>query len=461
MNIQHTITRRGIYYFNLRLQSGSISRVSLKTDSPRKAATLVNQILKVIKQMDKEQITKELLHSIVSQVISKLTPLVSPTTTSHTFLAEESAPVRIKAATNCLLSLDHSWQEAPINHDYIYHHLSQVKTATHKILESHSQGNHSEVISGVESLRKMYTPTTTPDNVPSQPFEQITTSKPSLTLEQVIPLFTNYLTKKFSGKALSNQVGYLKPFLTVADTSIPVSEIDHNYLEDTWNELRLFKDADSGETRKKRKGALTILLKFCLREDYITKNPMEYADLPIDGKKTPRTMFPPAIHQSIISYCKSDLSNPNAWGVLIMAYSGMRNSEAESCKILTRDNIPYFHIPEGKTDNASRRIPVHKSLLDLGILDIFPNLHIKSYDLTLYYSKVLRPTLDIPRKDTEGSLYNLYSLRHTFITALQTLPSASQSYVKVLIGHKDITSNYTHLSTSNLPDLQAIINQLT
>ncbi|MCY9871802.1 tyrosine-type recombinase/integrase [Vibrio barjaei] len=401
--------------------------------------------------MDKEQLTKELLHSIVSQVISKLTPLVSPAT-SHTFLADENAPIRIKASTDCLLTLSPSWQDAPINHSYVYHHLKQVKTATHKILESHQQGNHSEVLQGVSTLRDMYLPPA--PTIPQQPQEHRSPS-----LEVILPLFTQHLTKKLSGKPLSNKLGYLKPFTSHADLSTPITEIDHNYLEDCWYEM-LTTDNKSHSTLKKRKTVLSDLFKFCLREDHITKNPMEYAELPLDGKKTPRTMFPDDIHQSIIQFCKSNLSNPCAWGVLIMSYSGMRNSEVSSCKILSRDNIPYFHIAEGKTDNAARRIPVHQTLIDLGIEEIFPTLTIESYSLTLYYSKVLRPTLNIPRKDTEGSLYNLYSLRHNFVTTLQTLPSASQSYVKVLVGHKDITSNYTHLSTSHLPDLQRIINQL-
>ncbi|MEZ8034670.1 tyrosine-type recombinase/integrase [Vibrio crassostreae] len=455
MNIQHTIRRNDIFYFNLRLRSGNISRVSLKTDSPRQAKSYVKQILKELSQMDKEQITKELLHSIVSQVISKLTPLVSPTTTSHTFLAEESAPIRIKAATNALLSLNHSWHDAPINHDYIHHHLSQVKTATHKILESHSMGNHSEVISGVSALRKMYVP----DNVPSQPSEQITTSKHSLTLEQVSQQFLEHLATRLSKISLKNKRSYLLHTLKYFDQNHPITEVDHNYLEECWHSM-LSAETKSTSLLKKRKTALKDLFIYCIKQSLITANPLDLADLDISGTKTARTMFPPKIHQSIISYCKSDLSNTNAWGVLIMAYSGMRNSEVSSCKLLTRDNIPYFHISEGKTDNASRRIPVHQSLLDLGIENIFPTLKVNPAYLTLYYNQTLKPTLDIPTNDSEGSLYNLYSLRHNFITALQTLPSASQSYVKVLVGHKDITSNYTHLSTSNLPDLQAIINQL-
>ncbi|WP_373937551.1 hypothetical protein L0990_09580 [Vibrio kanaloae] len=453
MSIPYTIRRNEIFYFNLRLQSGSIIRISLKTDSPRQAKPIVNQILKELTNMDKDQLTKELLHSIVSQVISKFNPLVSPTT-YPTFLADDSAVPRIKASTNVLLKLSPSWEDAPIDHSYIYHHLDQVKAARNKILESHQQGNHSEVIQQVASLREIYnappaqvTPVTTPP-APKAP-----------TLEVTAQQFLSHLSTRLSKLSFKNKKSYLTHTLKHFDQSLPVTELDHNYLEECWYSM-LSTETKSTSLLKKRKTALKDFFIYCIKQSYITTSPLDLADLDITGTKINRTMLPTKIHQQVIAHCKSDLSNHNAWGVLIMAYTGMRNSEVPKATILTKDKIPYFHILEGKTENAARRIPIHNTLLDLGILEIFSTLKINPAYLTLYFTQTLKPTLNIPDNDSEGSLYHLYSLRHNFVTALQTLPSVPQSYIKTLVGHKDITSNYTHLSTNNLHDLQHVINRI-
>ncbi|MCP4323418.1 MAG: tyrosine-type recombinase/integrase [Alteromonadales bacterium] len=190
--------------------------------------------------------------------------------------------------------------------------------------------------------------------------------------------------------------------------------------------------------------------------------------LPKD-RKTKRVNFLDADALKIINHCKGNLESPYHWAILLMAYHGIRNSEALALKkkdIIVEEKlgITYLYISGGKTEAAERKIPVHQDLLDLGFYEHSQRsdnlFNVKSGALSAYYFSKLRSLLDLPEETAEGHLLSLYSFRHCVMTKMGRM-EAGGAQVKFLVGHKDITSNYTHLALpTDLLALQVIINKI-
>ncbi|MFA1574942.1 site-specific integrase [Vibrio cyclitrophicus] len=220
-------------------------------------------------------------------------------------------------------------------------------------------------------------------------------------------------------------------------------------------------------TLKDKKAFFTGLFTMAKRKNYIKENPLDLAQLD-SGKERAnvRTVFPVKHKKALISYLRANLSNPNHWASLIMAYHGFRNSEVTN---LTKDsividedtNIRYFNIKNGKTEQSKRKVPIHNELLKLGFLEFIDQSPEKIFsfsgsDLTNYYFSVLRPKLNIPSQTNAGELLSLYSLRHEVVSQLLSCPPEIKYF---LIGHKaGITANYTH---NYLVNAQLWINKIT
>ena len=207
----------------------------------------------------------------------------------------------------------------------------------------------------------------------------------------------------------------------------------------------------------------------------LSKNPSpkslisKYLPLP-SNRKTRRSNFNDNQAQSIINYCASDLSNPYHWVILLMAYHGVRNSEAvhldkRDVVIDPETNIVYLYIRKGKTEAAERKIPIHKELLKLGFWEFVQQskdslFAFKPYKLSSYYINTIKPTLDLPSTSADGLPLSLYSFRHSVVTKMARM-NTGDAQTKYLVGHRDITSNYTHLGTEDLTKFQLTINQIT
>lgn len=192
--------------------------------------------------------------------------------------------------------------------------------------------------------------------------------------------------------------------------------------------------------------ALASFFEWCVREEYINKNPAKFLQTrDIRDPKSLRDAFTyEEIRQIFQSedYLKLKSVKPHFfWTSLIALYTGMRLEEicqlhcgdirldAQSshwiidiCDAPDADNTMQKHI---KTRNARRSIPIHKALIDAGLLAyvqamegaghprIFPQL--RRTEKTPKYGKqvskvfsVLLKTLDITGKKS------FHSLRHSF-----------------------------------------------
>lgn len=147
------------------------------------------------------------------------------------------------------------------------------------------------------------------------------------------------------------------------------------------------------------------------------------------------------------------------WVPLIALYSGMRMGEIVQLlvtDIKTQDGIAYFDVStsEGedktlKTQSSVRKVPVHKVLLDLGLLDhahglarMFPEIKkgedgYYSHNFSKWWGRYTRQ-IKVSTKDTA-----FHSFRHGFKDALQAV-EAPEYISKALMGHsdKDVHAGY-------------------
>lgn len=102
----------------------------------------------------------------------------------------------------------------------------------------------------------------------------------------------------------------------------------------------------------------------------------------------------------------------------------------------------YLWIKSGKTDAATRPIPLHKDLIKLGFVEfaqecdnyLFPEIVNNPNRLT-YHAQSLMEEQDIPASNDKGQRYTLHSFRHSFITKVQQC-GVGTSLFQTVVGHQ-------------------------
>ncbi|WP_328592374.1 tyrosine-type recombinase/integrase [Yersinia rochesterensis] len=149
------------------------------------------------------------------------------------------------------------------------------------------------------------------------------------------------------------------------------------------------------------------------------------------------------------------------WTLLLFAYTGARRSEIATLKksqikFDADANCHYLLISEGggKTENATRQVPIHQHLIDLGFLDytssiegnLFPDVFTNNNKITKVITS-LRSELGIPFLDDYGNRRILHSFRHTLITTASGWVS-NVTHLQQVVGHEKtgtgLTQRYLH-----------------
>ncbi|MEZ9943788.1 tyrosine-type recombinase/integrase [Vibrio breoganii] len=171
-----------------------------------------------------------------------------------------------------------------------------------------------------------------------------------------------------------------------------------------------------------------------------------------DADDVRRGSFNKSEMQHIVDALDNEQTSSLKWAGLIAVHSGMRRSEILHAMRngLQRDSdtqVNYFHVTEGKTDNAVRKIPVSehlikRGLLNINLLEIVPDERVLSR-----YIESLRYSLGIPKFDCDGLSRTFHSLRHTFITYARQNEAVNLSLLQEVVGHSKsggLTDRYTH-----------------
>lgn len=116
--------------------------------------------------------------------------------------------------------------------------------------------------------------------------------------------------------------------------------------------------------------------------------------------------------------------------ILLLAYTGARRSEIAT---LTKGQVcfdddsirHYLRLSDGKTDNATRQLPLHQHLIDLGFLEfvecsndeLFPEVSGTNMAKIGKELTVIREKLAIPYLDIRKQRRIVHSFRHSVVTA--------------------------------------------
>lgn len=208
------------------------------------------------------------------------------------------------------------------------------------------------------------------------------------------------------------------------------------------------------ELKKLLQGLFTFLK---LKRE-ITKSPTDDMLVKLNSN-TRRGVFTTEQVQSMIDHCLSQSEYYKKWAVIVMAYTGMRNSEVMQLRkqdIIqdAKTGIHYFYITSAagsvKTKAAIRRVPIHSKLIQYGLLDFIAQSQDSLFEpngrgLTSYYQRI-KEAINLPQLDMHEDRLTLYSIRHRVITDLQSR-GVNLATTQQLVGHSkkgSITDRYTH-----------------
>lgn len=158
------------------------------------------------------------------------------------------------------------------------------------------------------------------------------------------------------------------------------------------------------------------------------------------------------------------------WMLLIAVYSGARRSEiaalrASDFKLCEDTDRYYFVIRKGKTIAAKRLVPVHRKLLEEGLIEwigdgdmqLFPEALDNLNRVTHLFNSVLEDN-----KTDLGERIVFHSTRHTFISKARS-QGVSTPLVQQTVGHEKtgagMTDRYTH--TFPLSDLLVVVDSIS
>ena len=185
--------------------------------------------------------------------------------------------------------------------------------------------------------------------------------------------------------------------------------------------------------------------KYALKHDYITKDITKNLDVEKHTEVKEINIFTP----EEINELWSNVGNSYFDDVpLLLLYTGLRISELLNIKIedIDLDNKT-INIPDSKTKNGIRLLPIHNKVLPLIL---------KRYDANnkhLFLNPITKRQQTYTNfiKNYWSLSHTRHEARHTFITYLTKCVN-DRVAIKQIVGHskKDITDHYTHRSIEEL-----------
>ncbi|MGY3887482.1 DUF6538 domain-containing protein [Aeromonas aquatica] len=128
------------------------------------------------------------------------------------------------------------------------------------------------------------------------------------------------------------------------------------------------------------------------------------------------------------------------WVILLAIYTGARLGDIKKimshdakAELLEDSSVKYYRIKHGKTKAAIRNIPIHKKLLDYGLLNALEKPMLTSH-VSNYFPR-WRESLGIPDSDINDYNRTFHSFRHSFKSQAATTIKDSR-IEDALMGHE-------------------------
>lgn len=222
---------------------------------------------------------------------------------------------------------------------------------------------------------------------------------------------------------------------------------------------------------KKWLAHLKAIFEWCVPNDVLPDNPA--AGVKVDEgsgmKEATRVPFSTDDLKRLFgkSFCEDGKLATNQWAMLIALFSGARSS-SEIARLKLSDvrherSILVFDFEEASKNKRSKRIvPVHRRLIDLGLVAyveelkrkgeslLFPDWHPED-KVNRWFLRSYRPSVGI-----HDGRKVFHSFRHTFKTALASA-SVSRDVSDLITGHEDqsVGGIYIHDKHSNMIEAMA------
>lgn len=200
---------------------------------------------------------------------------------------------------------------------------------------------------------------------------------------------------------------------------------------------------------------------------------------PVQAK---RGAFTAAEVQRIVNFSSQQEDANKKWVPLIMAFTGMRNSEIQNLeryqfKVCEETGLHYIQvgitnskIGNVKTTAGIRRVPLAQALIDFGILDYIhsfskPNERIfllRKKWLTVYFASTLKKECLLPSHDTSGDMLSIYSTRHSVVSFIRS-QGANEAISSAIVGHESgqtVHDGYTNKALIPIIELKNYIDGL-
>ncbi|MBB1429472.1 DUF3258 domain-containing protein [Pseudoalteromonas sp. SG43-4] len=195
-----------------------------------------------------------------------------------------------------------------------------------------------------------------------------------------------------------------------------------------------------------------------------------------DFKQRIRGAFNSAELNKFETFAMQTKSAWQKWSLLLAMYSGARRTEIYQLRksdIRIEDGIHYILVTDEhesqrlKTNNAKRKIPIHKRLIELGFLEYVDQSQERilyeitsAESITSWFGRLV-VALEIPSVNELDELRSYHSFRHTFISNIRNNHMFDLSLIQKVVGHElskgGITDTYTHGGV-DLKRLQVVVN---
>ncbi|MBY7854280.1 tyrosine-type recombinase/integrase [Vibrio fluvialis] len=422
---QHTylIQRAGIYYFSIR-HSGKLLRKSLFTDDIKTARTIVGRILAHRFDESSYSMLKSVVESEIRAYAYELgLGLRTQSNTCYTDMAVSKGQVikSIAPATDLTFTAALSrWVEDKTSNLYQKSNGQRplAKTVNEKI----------------GYLRHIF---------PECWKNRTITSLNGADIDYALQLYSISPRKNVSPWCHMNPEEQIE---AASSLTVPVEDRFRNSLH-------------------RVKTALNCFFEYYWRKNIIDSNPVKDVRFQTSKTYNPRGKLSPADIRKLCKRCFSTVDSPLSVAVLLQLFTGLRNKEIASLDasdVKRHKGIHYIHVRGSKTENAERYVPIHRDLIERGVLSrIGPNiLQLSSQQMTYFFNKLLK-RLNISNRDDSGNIITFYSLRHAFATALANAGS-SDIHIEWLLGHAHTgtKSKYIGRDQSIVIPLEKTINKI-
>ncbi|WP_337029509.1 tyrosine-type recombinase/integrase [Pantoea agglomerans] len=399
--IRYTFKRHSIYYVQFSLPAGKMYRRSLETDSYREANALMIALMPRL-LMAKEGLCspEEFTSSIASLVYSRMV-------TRAASVLPIALPVPPVLELPPAMTLAEAWEKYKVERGVKW--TIAIASANERYMEP---------------LMALIGP--------KSDVEKITTRD----IRQVMEAVEN-LPKRVIQPYRSMTIQQLLACDDVPEEDVIGTEAIHKHLKIYKSLFKTFLTDEKG---------------------ILTKSPTDGITAPPSatrfGAYTPNEM------RSFVSYAINEAEGWLKWVVLLLAYTGARRSEIAT---LTKGQVcfdddsirHYLLIRDGKTDNATRQIPIHQHLIDLGFLQfveasndaLFPEVSGTNMAKIGKELTTIREKLAIPYLDIHNQRRIVHSFRHSVVTAASGWMN-NVAHLQQVIGHEKtgtgITKRYMH-----------------